>query len=206
MEASAAETNRLSPLMELELEGIAVDVVEIPRRKQAKGVFRNGRITVTVPTHWPLDLKASSCLNLARRILKKHRKDQALLENLSDGTEWISIYDDVDLHAYIQQVNKNSLNATIAQSRVGRAKFSRLAQINLKSRVITVSQFCLSHVPEPALRYLILHELCHTKQANHSPRFWAWVEKFMPNYAYWSDVIAAIHQQRVNESDELISV
>lgn len=36
-------------------------------------------------------------------------------------------------------------------------------------------------IPE-VLRYIIIHELCHIRVMNHSPKFWALVEKFDPNY------------------------
>lgn len=32
------------------------------------------------------------------------------------------------------------------------------------------------------LDYVIIHELCHFYEANHSPRFWAWVSKYYPDY------------------------
>jgi predicted metal-dependent hydrolase len=35
----------------------------------------------------------------------------------------------------------------------------------------------------PAVRdYLLLHELMHLKQQNHSPRFWRLVEQACPGY------------------------
>lgn len=35
---------------------------------------------------------------------------------------------------------------------------------------------------QQAIRYLILHELCHIKHMNHSKEFWNLVEKYMPEY------------------------
>lgn len=40
----------------------------------------------------------------------------------------------------------------------------------------------LLFLPTAVMRYVLIHELCHTKELNHSPRFWALVEKYDANY------------------------
>ena len=40
----------------------------------------------------------------------------------------------------------------------------------------------LMQCPPEVLDYVVVHELCHRKQMNHSPAFWAEVERVLPDY------------------------
>ena len=75
--------------------------------------------------------------------------------------------------------------------RIGRAP-GRVAIRDQKSRWGSCSakgnlnfNWKLIMAPPPALDYVVIHELCHLHEFNHSPRFWALVERQMPDYEVW---------------------
>ncbi len=50
------------------------------------------------------------------------------------------------------------------------------AKGNLNFNVLLMKQ------PREALDYVVVHELCHRLEMNHSPRFWAEVERVLPDW------------------------
>jgi len=43
--------------------------------------------------------------------------------------------------------------------------------------------YCILLLPKEFGEYVLIHELCHLKEFNHSRRFWALVKQFVPNYS-----------------------
>lgn len=50
-----------------------------------------------------------------------------------------------------------------------------------QNKNITIN-YNLIKYSEQAIKYVVLHELCHLKHMNHSKDFWNLVEKYMPEY------------------------
>ncbi len=106
---------------------------------------------------------------------------------------------------YVRRLNQATFNVTIGGVRIGSAKYSRLAQINIKSRIITFSRFAVENVPERGRRYLVLHELAHVKEVNHNKRFWTHVERFEPNYRKVSRELEQAFKKNVKEDQRRIA-
>lgn len=62
-----------------------------------------------------------------------------------------------------------------------RSMTSRWGVCHMSKRQITFA-LELYNMPEAAQIYVVVHEYCHFLQPNHSPAFWAEVEKLMPDW------------------------
>lgn len=51
---------------------------------------------------------------------------------------------------------------------------SRAGNLNFGSRLV--------HYSPEVINYVVIHELCHTREMNHSRKFWALVMQFCPDY------------------------
>ncbi len=68
-------------------------------------------------------------------------------------------------------------------------KYGRITITGAKTRFGSCSSkgnisysYRLMTYPEKAIDYVVVHELAHLKEMNHSPRFYAIIEKVLPDY------------------------
>jgi hypothetical protein len=65
-------------------------------------------------------------------------------------------------------------DVTVRQQRTRWGSCSRTKNISLNARLLLM--------PAEAVDYVVLHELCHTRHLDHSPRFWALLQTHDPEY------------------------
>ncbi len=67
-----------------------------------------------------------------------------------------------------------------------------------KKSSLNFSWYCIMAAPE-AIDYIVIHELCHMREFNHSPRFWAEVERYCPDYKHHKAYLKALWAQIMRE-------
>lgn len=189
-----------------------IEITETTGRRTATATLRSGAIQVRVPRHWPKGEKEETVRTLVRRVLAMDAKNKALLEKLladdlsmplpgmPTGPARITLNTVQALWEYVDRINRETFQVPVRKVRIGSARYTRLAQINLTTGVMTVSRYCLNNVPESGLRYLIVHELAHFFEANHSKRFWALVARHVPDYEKQSKLMKAFYHQAVEQA------
>ncbi len=97
-----------------------------------------------------------------RRAYQKHKEDARVLvhERL---LHWNRVYQ----YSFNRIAIKNTKRTWGSCSRKGNLNFS----------------YALLFLPRELCDYVVVHELCHLKEHNHSPRFWALVASTIPDYS-----------------------
>ncbi len=78
----------------------------------------------------------------------------------------------VNFYSLISRFKYNKINITNAKKRWGSCSNQR--NLNFSWRIVMA--------PEKVIDYVVIHELVHLKEKNHSKKFWSDVKLLMPNY------------------------
>lgn len=185
-----------------EVADVPVAVTEVRKLRRASGALRNGVIEISVPMCWRKQDKLDAIQSLINRILRKKKQEEALLNR--DLGPLMTLETPAALEEYVRRLNAETFNVPLAKVRVGSSRYSQLAQMNIKTKTMTVSRYCLKGVPVEALRYLIVHELAHLLEASHNKRFWTLVTRHCPDYKKQSRIIRAVHHAMVENTGSAI--
>lgn len=172
--------------------------IELVDARTARAKMIDGVLRIRMPRHWPQAYRDQTVAKFARWAARHEAAAEALppLDDW-DGRRW----GEQEFGAYVRRINDETLRAPLRGVRIGSARRSRLAQCNTETGVLTFSRFAIDGMPERALRYLVLHELAHLYEANHSARFWAHVAAHEPDWRR-QRTIAQAHHARMADRPE----
>lgn len=108
--------------------------------------------------------------------LPHNSKSTGNIKNIIQG--WYKVHaeqkliEKVERYAKIIGVTPSSINVKTFKARWGSCSIRGTIQFNWK----------IIMAPNRIVDYVVIHELCHIKQHNHSPKFWKLVEKIIPDY------------------------
>ncbi len=141
-------------------------------------VHQDGSLVVTAP-------KICNKKFIKQEILKNK---SWILEKIGDKNNCVTI--DEVVVTYMKQLCKPIVEVKLLQfNSYYNFKYNRLSIRHQKTRWGSCSSegnlnfncklMCIS---DDLKDYVVVHELCHLKEMNHSKNFWALVEKTIPNY------------------------
>ena len=85
------------------------------------------------------------------------------------------------LEVYAPRIGVSYGRVTVRNQRTRWGSCSARGNLNFNWRLILA--------PEKCLEYVVIHELCHRREFNHSARFWDLVQRQMRDYQVWKDYL-----------------
>jgi predicted metal-dependent hydrolase len=159
-----------------------VEVIKSLRRSVVLTV-KNGRIIVKAPVGFS-DRKIKAFLDTKRSWIDKRLKEFEESKNVPKLTseeieklrnETYNIVNDfADKYSKIIGVSFNKITVKKQRSIWGSCSTKRNLNFNL----------LLSLMPKEIIEYVVIHELCHLKEMNHSNKFWRLVKTYCKNCEY----------------------
>lgn len=120
--------------------------------------------------------RARLCALEERRLLQMETGPTAVCHTAM--RQWLADKGRLHLSPWLRQVSKE-LELPFARATV-RGQKTRWGSCSARGN-ISINRNLL-FLPSPLVRYVFVHELCHTRHMNHSKRFWALVERLEPDF------------------------
>ena len=175
-------------------------IVICSRRKtlsmQVKG---DGQVEIRAPLRTS-DADIRRFLETHRRWLEKHLQKAQALQQAKAGVRKLTAAETAELKKKAKRIlpERVAYWAPLIGVRPGRiavrCQKTRWGSCSTKGNLNFNCLLMLA--PEGVIDYIVVHELCHLKHMNHSKRFYAEIEKVLPDYRQ--------HQQWLKDNGEFL--
>lgn len=171
-----------------------------PPRRNAKNlritITRDGQIKVSKPKH--ITIKQVEAFILSKSVWINHHLERIKSTTIKEPQKPKLTRKDYLIHKttalnlvakklalYNQHYRFNYKNISIKNTKTRWGSCSRRGNLNFNYKI--------SLIPEHLADYIIVHELCHLGQFNHSQKFWNLVAETIPDYRLRVGELKKIH-------------
>ena len=140
--------------------------------------LKNGKVKVTIPRNGNFERAEKFLFEHKEKLIKKSQTKTAVLSQEIDETALRLKAHSILPHKLAKLAELHGF--TYSSVKIRKSK-SRWGSCSAK-KSINLSLYLLL-LPEHLIEYVLLHELCHTVEMNHSPAFWALLNKCTMNKA-----------------------
>lgn len=137
--------------------------------------IKNGQVIIKAP-------KRVSKKEIEKLVEQKAEWIQKSLEKEKQKQSKQALYTKEEFKQIVTSNTKELINETGLTPNKITIKEIKYAWGSCSSKKNITINLELIKYSENAIRYVILHELCHIKHMNHSKEFWKLIEKYMPEY------------------------
>lgn len=170
-------------------EYLIIEDVEIPivlerskRKTLAIGITQEGALKVKAPF-------SLSETEIIRFVKQKSFWIYKQVKKVEENRANMVTYSREEERSYREKARAILTDKTAYYGRLIGVTYNRIRVADQKTRWGSCSSrgtisynWHLILLPENILDYVVVHELCHLLEMNHSPRFWSQVEKILPDY------------------------
>ena len=174
-------------------------VIRSRRKTLAMQVKEDGRVEIRAPLRTS-DAEIRCFLEKHRRWLEKHLQKAQALQQAKAGVRKLTAAETAELKKKAKRIlpERVAYWAPLIGVRPGRiavrCQKTRWGSCSTKGNLNFNCLLMLA--PEGVIDSIVVHELCHLKHMNHSKRFYAEIEKVLPDYRQ--------HQQWLKDNGEFL--
>ena len=174
-------------------------VIRSRRKTLSMQVKGDGQVEIRAPLRTS-DAEIRRFLETHRRWLEKHLQKAQALQQAKAGVRKLTAAETAELKKKAKRIlpERVAYWAPLIGVRPGRiavrCQKTRWGSCSTKGNLNFNCLLMLA--PEGVIDYIVVHELCHLKHMNHSKRFYAEIEKVLPDYRQ--------HQQGLKDNGEFL--
>lgn len=162
-----------------------IKIIRSNRRTISLEITKEGTVQVRAP-YGVLEAEIFQFVNSKQDWIEKH------LQKIQEKIERTTSFEQLS-YEQIQELAQQALKVlpkrTAYYAKIMGVNYGRITIRNQKTRWGSCSSKgnlnfnCMLMLMPPEIQdYVVVHELCHRKEMNHSAKFWAEVEKVLPDY------------------------